>query len=138
VAAHAVAPGTLQRSQVVAVVDRGLGEFLQRVELEPSLEGGRFRGFRVLALTPPEFWAGVDLHPGDVVTHVNGQFVEDPNVVFDAFTGLKSARELRVDALRAGRPLVLRFPIVGEPRATLPAQAAASVAKLAAPSTSTK
>ena len=111
--AAAPIPGTLQRSAVIEVVDRGLGEFLQRVEVEPSLENGKFQGFRLLNLLPPEAWANVDLHPADVVTHVNGQFVEDPNLVFEMFTKLKSASELRVDLIREGKPMALRFPILG-------------------------
>src|SRR6185503_8059588 len=63
--------GTLKRAEVVAFVNGGFWNFLQQVEVEPSLDDGRFRGWVIVALKPPDFWQGVDLAPGDVVTSVN-------------------------------------------------------------------
>jgi hypothetical protein len=34
------------------------------------------KAFRIVALRPHEFWHGVDLAPGDVVTSVNGMPIE--------------------------------------------------------------
>jgi type II secretory pathway component PulC len=101
----------LERAQVNAVVSQGLGRFLQKVDVEPSFAGGRFQGFRIVALRPAEFWQGVNLKPGDVVTQVNGLPIERETQAYDAFQSLRAAPELRVDYLRAGEPRVLLYPI---------------------------
>jgi hypothetical protein len=112
------APGTLWRDEIVATIDAGLGTFLQRVEVEASLPNGRFEGFRIVALHPREFWRGVDLQQGDVVTRVNGMPIERETDAYDAFQALRSASELRVSILRGGAPRALVYRIVDRPRAT--------------------
>jgi type II secretory pathway component PulC len=107
---------TLARSEIKAAVARGLGAFLQRVELadEPVFVGGRFHGFRIAALHDPSFWAGVDLKPGDVVTSVNGMPIERPEQALAAFESLETARELRVAYERQGRLAFLVYPILDD------------------------
>jgi S1-C subfamily serine protease len=107
--------GSLARADVVSIVDAGLGRFLQRARVEPTLDDGRFVGFRVIELLPDSFWGQTDLRPGDVVTHVNGASVEDPNQAFEVFESLRSASVIEVRYLREGAARTLRFPIVGAP-----------------------
>lgn len=95
-----------------ATVDAGLGRFLQRVDVEAALDNGQFRGFRIVSLQPPEFWRGVDLEPGDVVTSVNGMPIERETQAYDAFTSLKQAKKLEVSYLRGGRERKLVYSIV--------------------------
>lgn len=104
----------LRRSEVQRVVREGLGAFLQHVEVEEALEGGKFKGFRVRALHG-DGWRGVDLQPGDVVTRVNGFSIERPDTALEAFRSLDVASELRVDYERQGAPRALRYSIVDEP-----------------------
>jgi type II secretory pathway component PulC len=104
--------GMLYRDEVVAVVDGGLGRFLQKVDVEPSLKGGKFEGFRIVALRPHEFWRGVDLAPGDVVTSVNGMPIERETQAYDAFIALKTSERLTVNYLRNGAPRELVYRIV--------------------------
>lgn len=111
--APTVPEGSVARADVVRVVEAGLGHFLQQVRVEPTLEEGRFVGFRVVELVGASFWGKADVRPGDVVTHLNGTFVEDPNQVYEAFEGLRQAEAIEVRLLRSGQPRTLRFPIVG-------------------------
>ena len=104
--------GSLWRRDVVHTVDQGLGRFLQKVELEPSLDAGKFRGFRIVELRPEGFWRGVDLAPGDVVMRVNGMPIEREMQAYSAFQSLKTADELRVDYLRGGVRKQLVYRIV--------------------------
>ena len=97
-----MSPGTLKRTEVVAFVNAGFWKFLQQVEVEPSLDDGRFRGWVIVALRPPTFWQGVDLAPGDVVTSVNDLPIERETEAFDAFESLRTAPELRVAYVRSG------------------------------------
>lgn len=104
--------GALWREDVIATVDRGLGYFLQYVEVEPSAPGGRFEGFRIVSLYPPDMWRRVELQPGDVVTRVNGMPIERDTQAYEAFQSLKSADALSVTYLRAGQQRQLVYRIV--------------------------
>ncbi|MDP9033795.1 MAG: hypothetical protein M3O50_03235 [Myxococcota bacterium] len=106
----------LRRHAVRAAVAQGLGILLQRVELDdrPVRVGGKFHGFRILALHDGAFWAGVDLKPGDVVTTVNGLPIERPEQAQMAFESLEAASELRVAYEREGEARELVVPIVDE------------------------
>lgn len=109
------APRTLRREDVQNAIRAGLGAFLQRIDFDvehPVFEGGRFKGFRVVALKgEPSFWRGVDLKPGDVVTRVNAKPIERPEQALETFYSLANARELRVTFDRRGEPRELVFPI---------------------------
>jgi type II secretory pathway component PulC len=106
------APSTLQRKDVVGVVDSGFAQFLQRVQVEPSLTDGRFHGWTIVDLRPAKFWTAVDLKPGDVVTSVNGMPIERDTEAWDAFESLRTARELRVAYDRNGTARTLAYRIV--------------------------
>lgn len=107
--------GALWRDDVTATVDAGLGWFLQRVEVQAKVVGGRFVGFEIVDLRPAEFWRGVDLHPGDVVLAVNGKPIERETQAYEAFQSLKTASELRVKLERGGRQRELVYRIVEPP-----------------------
>jgi hypothetical protein len=101
--------GTLSREGLVAIVDRGLGRFLARMRIEPSLTAGKFAGFRVASLDPS--WQDIGLRSGDVITRLNGYPIERPEQALTAFESLRTASELKVEFVRAGVPSNLRFRI---------------------------
>lgn len=113
-------PGTLRRADVESVVDAGLGRFLAHVTLEPRVSVGKFQGWTILALEPPEMWQGVDLKLGDVVTRVNGMPIERETQAYDAFQAVRQAPTLEVSYLRQNQPRTLKFTIVGAPSPSLP------------------
>jgi len=113
-AAHAL-KGELFREDVDAFVDNGFPQFLQRVDVEARLVDGQFRGWSIVNLMPHDFWSGVDLHPGDIVTAVNDLPIERDTQAYDAFESLKQADSLRVAFQRDGQAHLLVYKIV--PRA---------------------
>lgn len=112
--------GTLQRGDVEKVVDAGLGRFLSQVAIEPKLQAGKFVGWSIVSLQPPELWRGIDLQPGDVVTRVNGMAIEREMQAYDAFQAVRQAPTLEVSYTRGGQPRLLRYAIIGP--ASLPPQ----------------
>ena len=119
------APGTVLRKDLQSFIDAGFVRFLQMVEVEPSLEQGKFKGWSIVSLRPPEFWQGVDLKPGDVVSSVNGQSIERETEAFDVFQSLRSAETISVTYQRAGTQRTLDYKVVDEPApAAAPAQTA--------------
>ena len=115
-AASAAPEHVVARSAVDAVVSEGLGMFLRRVDIDdqPVFVGGKFHGFRIAGLRDPQFWNGVDLKPGDVVTSVNGFPIEHPEQAQTAFESLEVASELRVVVEREGHPREIVYPIVDD------------------------
>jgi S1-C subfamily serine protease len=97
---------------VVATLSKGLGVFLGRLDTEPVLVGGRFRGWRITRLAERDaMWAGVDLAPGDVVTSVNGRPIERPEQALAAFQALAVGTTLRVTYERNSQPRELLYLI---------------------------
>ena len=107
--------GTLQRADVERVIDAGLGRFLSQVAIEPALSAGRFTGWSIVALQPPELWRGVDLRPGDIVTRINGMAIEREMEAYDAFQAVRQAPTLEVSYVRQGQARALRYTIIGPP-----------------------
>ncbi len=105
-----VVEGTIARAELDAVLDLGLGRFLQRVTTEPHLEQGRFVGHRLTELRT-ELFDGVDLRPGDTLVRVNGMPIERPEQALAAWDALRVASELTIDFLRDGQQHQLRFAI---------------------------
>jgi hypothetical protein len=103
----------ITRGELHAILDAGFGRFLQRVETEPVLVDGEFRGFRLtrLQITGPN--AGlVDLGPGDVVQSLNGRSIDRPEHALEAWESLREAEAIVVAYLREGTRRELRVPIV--------------------------
>lgn len=115
-AAPVVAPslpaGTLRRADVNAVIDAGFARFLQTLDVEPSLDAGRFRGWTIVELRSEELFGGVDLQKGDVVTSVNGMPIERETEAWDAFESLRGAEQITVAYARAGGSRTLSYKIV--------------------------
>jgi S1-C subfamily serine protease len=105
-------PGALFRQDVTATVEEGLGYFLQRVSVDAEVIDGKFQGFRIVELRPVEWWQGVDLRPGDVITMVNGMSIERDIDAYQAFQSLRSAPALRVTFLRGGARRELVYSII--------------------------
>ena len=97
----------MQRVDVERVVDGGLGRFLAHVVIEPRLSAGKFTGWSIVALHPPELWQGIDLQAGDIVTRVNGMPIEREMEAFDAFQAVRQAPQLEVTYLRQNQPRTL-------------------------------
>ena len=109
-------PGRLWRRDVVAVLSRGLGDFLSRLEVQPLADGGKFHGWCIVRLREGDpMWQGSELLPGDVVTAVNERAIERPEQAFAVFQTLAVAKELRVTYERGGKRRELIYPIDEDP-----------------------
>lgn len=110
-----VTEGVIARTELLPVLDDGLGRFLQNVQTEPEFHKGAFVGFRIVSLFPGEpAFASLDLRPGDTVTHVNGKPIERPEQAIAVWEALRTASDLIVDYRRDGEAHALRFAIVDE------------------------
>lgn len=105
-------PNQIRRRDLMATLSAGPGAFLQRIDVAPALSGGRFHGWRIVAMRGgAEAWGKADLQPGDVVTSVNGYPIERPEQAIVPWRSLAIANELRVGYERDGKPRELRYDI---------------------------
>src|SRR5438045_2678860 len=67
-------PGVLRRSALTAALNASLGVWLSGVQVDASVQKGRFRGWVVRSLHPGDpCYRDVDVRTGDVVVRVNGK-----------------------------------------------------------------
>jgi S1-C subfamily serine protease len=112
-----VPEGHLRREDVMGVLSEGAPAFLQKIEVEPTLDReGHFQGWRVVQIRDPLLASG-DLQRGDVVRRVNGQSVENPYQFFEVFQSLAFAPELQLSIARGAESRDLRYPISDDPSA---------------------
>ena len=114
--------GTIERAQLIAVLDSGPGNFLRQLEVAPRMNGSRFVGWQLVQLLDH---AGplhdVDVIPGDVLLAVNGKPLSRPDQLQSVWDSLRTANELRAQLWRGDAKLELAFAI--EPKvdpSTLP------------------
>lgn len=111
--AAATPPDKLERTAIKTVLPNGLPWILRRVWPEEVVREGKFIGWRLVAI--PEEWLGLDVRPDDIVTRVNGKGVETPDQLWEAWTSLAIAPELRVNFERNGETKEFVLPIKGDP-----------------------
>jgi hypothetical protein len=116
-------PGHLARQDVDDALAKGPPWILRRVAVEEVLRDGKFIGWRVVAM--PAEWRGIDLKPGDVVTHINGMTLEKPDDLYTAWSSLVVASDLKVAYERDGAGRELVFHIDGGPSKQSPLPASA-------------
>lgn len=103
---------TIRRGELAQVLDASPGYFLQHVVTEPQLENGHFHGWKLVSFFPGDArFAGVDLQAGDVVVHVNGQPIEQPDQFMAVWDALRRDSQLVVDVERNGATRTLRWTI---------------------------
>jgi hypothetical protein len=110
-----ITSGVISREGLLAMLDGGLGRFLQNVEVEPAFHKGAFVGFRIISLFPGEpAFASLDLREGDTVTRINGKPIARPEQAAAVWEELRTASHLVVHYRRDEEVRVLRFTIVDE------------------------
>lgn len=113
--------GTIERAQLIAVLDGGAGNFLRQVELTPRMDGKRFVGWQLVQLLDRSGpLHDVDVAPGDVLLSVNGATLSRPDHLQTVWDALRTANELRAQLWRGDGKLELAFAI--EPRVELSGQ----------------
>jgi hypothetical protein len=136
---------SVERADVVKVIDGGMGRFLQDAEVEVAYEDGRYLGYRIVRILNVDRYRGVGLEPGDIIMKINGASIEREGDAYDVFQSLRTAPYIEVDYQRAGEAMRLSLPIVGEipavspepPKVASPAPASGDAASPSAPPKST-
>jgi len=104
--------GTIERAQLIAVLDSGPGNFLRQLEVAPHMNGRRFVGWQLVQLLDHSGpLHDVDVVPGDVLLAVNGKPLSRPDQLQTVWDSLRTANELRAQLWRGDAKLELAFAI---------------------------
>jgi hypothetical protein len=113
---HYVDGGEISRARLLAVLEGGVGRFLQNVRVEPHLVAGRFVGWRLVSVFGADAAAQSGaLRPGDTVMRVNGQSIERPEQFKSVWDVMATQSELVLQVQRAGKHTKVRYRIVDNP-----------------------
>lgn len=104
--------GTIQRAQLLAVLDAGPANFLRQVEVTAHMNGERFVGWELVQLVDR---AGplrdVDVLPGDVLLAVNGKPLSRPDQFQAVWDSLRTANTVEAQLWRGDGKFALSFAI---------------------------
>lgn len=96
---------SLTRADLAQLVQRGPSFLLAMVQVEPARDAEQFVGFRVAQIHPhAQGRLAGHLAAGDVITHLNGVRIKQPDDYLRAWKLLGQATSLRIDFLRANQP----------------------------------
>jgi S1-C subfamily serine protease len=113
--------GTIERTTLDAVLDRGPGSFLGGFEVAPHFRSQRFAGWAIVRfLESGRVLSSVDLRPGDVVMTVNGYTIARPRHLQELWLELRISQAIVVKAEREGQPFELRFDVIDSPGTPAP------------------
>jgi S1-C subfamily serine protease len=90
----------VSRAALDATLNAGPGAFLGTVKLRAVTSGGRFVGWKILAMDARYASSGVKV--GDVVRSVNGQRIERPDDMVGLWQVLRTANVVELDIIRDG------------------------------------
>jgi hypothetical protein len=114
--------GTIDRAQLIAVLDKGPGMFLRQLEITARMEGNRFVGWQLVQLLDPQSpLRDVDVVPEDVLLAVNGKPITRPDQLQTVWDSLRTANELRAIVWRGEAKVELAFAIEPRVEAAIPA-----------------
>ena len=101
----------IPRPILLAVLSAGVGRFLQQVQIEPSLERGRFVGWRLVRVFDAAQAGPAGLRPGDTLLRVNGQSIERPEQFKNVWDSLATESLLILQVERGGQRSEIRHRI---------------------------
>ena len=77
----------------------------------PAVKNGQPDGFKLYAIRPNSPYAALGFMNGDTIQAVNGLELRDASTALDVYTKLRSAKELQIDIMRRGQPMMLTITI---------------------------
>ena len=101
------------------VLDRKLFERLladtstiaMQARLVPNLKDGHSHGFKLFAIRPNSVFARMGFQNGDTVLGLNGNKLDGPETALEAYSKLRTAKELMVELDRKGSPLTIHYEV---------------------------
>ena len=88
-----------------------INQFMTQARIKPNFVGGRPSGFSVSEIQGGSLMEKLGLQNNDVVRRVNGQAIDKPEDIFQAYSQLQRDSNIELEIERGGRREVLRYEI---------------------------
>ena len=88
-----------------------INQFMTQARIKPNFVGGRPNGFSVSEIQGGSLMEKLGLQNNDVVKRVNGQAIDKPEDIFQAYSQLQRDANIELEIERGGRREVLRYEI---------------------------
>jgi hypothetical protein len=102
----------LSRSFVERVLSTG-GEGVRSARASLYERSGVVLGVRVFGVRRGSDLDALGIENGDVLVRLNGLPMSDPSAALEAYAALRASTHFELDLLRRGRPLRLRYTVLG-------------------------
>ncbi len=100
----------VNREDVMASVGN-INQFMTQARFRPYFAMGRPAGYIISEIVPGSLFEKIGLRNNDIVKKVNGQMINQPEEVFQAYSQLLSDSQIEVEIERGGRTEVFRYEI---------------------------
>jgi len=77
----------------------------------PSVRHGKPNGFKIYAMQKGSIFHAIGLRNGDTMRKVNGYQLSTPQKLFEAYARLRTAKEIRLEISRRGKPMTLIYTV---------------------------
>jgi len=97
-----------------AIVDKLLADpmpFAKGARVVPAVKDGKPAGLKLYAIRPSSLYARINLMNGDTVVAINGYDVSSADKALEAYTKLRTAKQVVLSIERRGKPLTLYVDI---------------------------
>lgn len=88
-----------------------INQFMTQARFRPYFAMGRPAGYIISEIVPGSLFEKIGLRNNDVVKKVNGQMINQPEQVFQAYSQLLNDAQIEVEIERGGRTEVFRYEI---------------------------
>ncbi|MGB9699650.1 MAG: type II secretion system protein GspC [Thermodesulfobacteriota bacterium] len=100
----------INREDVMASVGN-INQFMTQARFRPYFAMGRPAGYIISEIVPGSLFEKIGLRNNDIVKKVNGQMINQPEEVFQAYAQLLSDSRIEIEIERGGRTEVFRYEI---------------------------
>ncbi len=93
------------------LVNEDLQTVLMQAAVEPFLENGAVKGFKIWDIEPNSIYEKAGLQNGDLITHINGIALKDAASAINTLKNLKNATEVDVTFVNGGAEKTLKIVV---------------------------
>ena len=102
---------SIPRAEIVNEL-QDLNKVLQSALVSPSYNGTEFLGYKISRMKEGSPLAALGLQLGDVITRINGESLQSPEVLFQMLSNLEDISAVSIDIMRSGTKNTLFVEII--------------------------
>jgi type II secretory pathway component PulC len=88
-----------------------VNKFMTQARMKPHFEMGRPSGYSISEIVPGSLIEKIGLRNNDIIKKVNGQMINKPEEVYQAYSQLLKDANIEVEIERGGRSEIFRYEL---------------------------